>query len=139
MLDSKANTPTPYPSSPAAICACLGDGRYGEQPGIPPSYAPALKEACAVHGLIPAYDADGLTLYRSDCLDVLPRLPAESVNTVISSPPFWGLRVYSGCPPSIWGGSPDCDHTLAAAPMQGEGYADRRKWQHDGVNISGAA
>ena len=86
MLDSKANTPTPYPSSPAAICACLGDGRYGEQPGIPPSYAPALKEACAVHGLIPAYDADGLTLYRSACLDVLPRLPAESVNEAEREP-----------------------------------------------------
>jgi DNA modification methylase len=33
---------------------------------------------------------------QGDCLDVLPTLEAESVQTVVTSPPYWGLRDY-GC------------------------------------------
>lgn len=112
-----------------ALCTCNSDGAYGPTLGHYPGTLAALRQAYAVHG--PAYESDGLTLYQGDCLDVLPRLPAESVNVVITSPPFWGLRVYAGCPPSVWGGDPACPHTLAAAPMPGESYADRRKWQHE--------
>ncbi len=35
-----------------------------------------------------------VTLYRGDCLDVLKRFPAASVNCVVTSPPYWGLRDY---------------------------------------------
>lgn len=34
------------------------------------------------------------TLHHGDCLDVLRTLPAESVHTCITSPPYWGLRDY---------------------------------------------
>jgi DNA modification methylase len=44
-----------------------------------------------------------------DCRDVLRSLPAESVQTVVTSPPYWGLRNY-GVEPSIWGGDDDCGH-----------------------------
>ena len=39
---------------------------------------------------------DGRTvrLYRGDVLDVLRRMPAKSVHTVVTSPPYWGLRDY---------------------------------------------
>ena len=36
-------------------------------------------------------------------------LADESVNCVVTSPPYWGLRDY-GIPPSIWGGDPNCMH-----------------------------
>jgi DNA modification methylase len=50
----------------------------------------------------------GLTLYVGDCRDVLPTLPAASVQCVVTSPPYWGLRDYGT---ATWdGGDPACDH-----------------------------
>lgn len=34
------------------------------------------------------------TIIQGDCLEVLKTLPAESVNCVITSPPYWALRDY---------------------------------------------
>ena len=34
------------------------------------------------------------TIYQGDCRDVLPTLDAESVQCVVTSPPYWGLRSY---------------------------------------------
>lgn len=34
-------------------------------------------------------------VYRGSCLDHFSRFPEESVQTVITSPPYWGMRVYS--------------------------------------------
>jgi len=43
----------------------------------------------------PRYFLDGrVALYVGDCLDVLDRLPAASVDCVVTSPPYWGLRDY---------------------------------------------
>jgi len=36
-------------------------------------------------------------------------LKDKSVQCVVTSPPYWGLRDY-GIAPSIWGGNPNCDH-----------------------------
>lgn len=36
----------------------------------------------------------GATLYCGDALTVLKTLPAESVQCVVTSPPYWGLRAY---------------------------------------------
>ncbi|WP_025114411.1 DNA-methyltransferase [Lysinibacillus fusiformis] len=33
-------------------------------------------------------------IYQGHCLEVLKTLPNESVNTVVTSPPYWGLRDY---------------------------------------------
>jgi hypothetical protein len=49
----------------------------------------------------PYWSGDGLELYHGDCRDVLAQLPAHSVSTVITSPPFYGLRKYD-CPESEW-------------------------------------
>ncbi len=35
-----------------------------------------------------------LTLLHGDCRTLLPSLPAESVQCVVTSPPYWGLRDY---------------------------------------------
>lgn len=43
-----------------------------------------------------------------DVLDVLSAMPAECVQTCVTSPPYWGLRDYGT---AAWiGGDPSCDH-----------------------------
>jgi len=37
-------------------------------------------------------------------------LADESVHCVVTSPPYWGLRSYSGEQSQVWGGDPDCAH-----------------------------
>lgn len=39
-------------------------------------------------------DDSDFTLYQGDCLEVLSTLPDESVDCVVTSPPYWGLRDY---------------------------------------------
>ena len=36
----------------------------------------------------PFYQAQGITLYRADCLDVLTELPATSIDSLITDPPY---------------------------------------------------
>jgi DNA modification methylase len=40
----------------------------------------------------PYYQDAAVKLYQGDALAVLRELPAESVQTCITSPPYWGLR-----------------------------------------------
>ena len=48
------------------------------------------------------------TIHQGDSLDVLRTMPDGSVNCVVTSPPYWGLRDYGT---ATWdGGSADCDH-----------------------------
>lgn len=49
------------------------------------------------------------TLYVGHVLQTLRKLPSESVQCCVTSPPYWGLRSY-GTEPQIWGGDPACDH-----------------------------
>lgn len=82
------------------------------------------------------YEADGVVLLLGDCREVMAQMEPESVSCVVTSPPYWGLRKYE-CEPSIWGGGPgysDCPHVLAGQAVEGESYAGRQRWQHDGVS-----
>lgn len=36
----------------------------------------------------PYYDHDGVTIYHADCREILPQLPDNSVDLVVTSPPF---------------------------------------------------
>jgi DNA modification methylase len=55
-------------------------------------------------------DSD-FTLYVGDVRDVLAEMPDGSVDCVVTSPPYWGLRDYGT---GAWdGGDPDCDHSTA--------------------------
>jgi site-specific DNA-methyltransferase (adenine-specific) len=56
------------------------------------------------------------TLYEGHVLDVLEILPDESVDCVMTSPPYWGLRAYH-TEPQIWGGDPDCVHGWQSATL----------------------
>lgn len=46
---------------------------------------------------------------QGEVREQLRELDTESVQTVVTSPPYWGLRDY-GIDPSVWGGAPECEH-----------------------------
>lgn len=49
-----------------------------------------------------------IKILQGNCLDRLRDLPEKSVNTCVTSPPYWGLRDYGT---GEWqGGDPDCPH-----------------------------
>ena len=48
-------------------------------------------------------------IINGDILDVLKDLNDESVDCVITSPPYYGLRSYDGAK-TIWGGDVNCNH-----------------------------
>jgi len=58
--------------------------------------------------MTPYYQEPNQILYCGHILMVLKELPSESVDMVMTSPPYWGLRTYK-TEPQIWGDS-DCEH-----------------------------
>ncbi len=50
--------------------------------------------------LEPAFDRDGIKIYLGDCRKILKRMPEQSVNCCVTSPPYFGLRDY-GCDEQI--------------------------------------
>lgn len=55
-------------------------------------------------------------LYVGDAYQVMGSMPGGSVDCVVTSPPYWGLRDYGT---ATWkGGDPDCQHTLGTTPFQ---------------------
>lgn len=59
-------------------------------------------------------------LIVGDVRDALESLPDDSIHCVVTSPPYWGLRVYAGLPSSVWGGSPECQHKWQAIVRKGQ-------------------
>lgn len=51
-------------------------------------------------------------ILQGNVIDVLREIPDEVVQTVVTSPPYWGARNY-GTPPQVWGGVSDCDHNFS--------------------------
>lgn len=81
----------------------------------------------------PYYEQDGIVIYNGDCRDVLPQLPEESFDLVVTSPPY-NLGVTTG------GGFPTW-HYAADAPMAKRG--GQGKWPGaaiaDGYGVHGDA
>ena len=65
-----------------------------------------------------------IKLLNGNVLDMLKTIADESVDCVVSSPPYYGLRSYVGAD-TIWGGDPECEHEWV-------GYI--RKGQNGGKN-----
>jgi DNA modification methylase len=68
----------------------------------------------------PTYQDESVTVYLGDGREVMADLPAESVDCVISSPPYWGLRDF-GVVAGVWGGESACH------PRWGTRQRGRRK------------
>ncbi len=47
-----------------------------------------------------------IDILNGDCLEMMATLPDESVDCVVTSPPYWGLRDYGGNG-RVWG-APEC-------------------------------
>lgn len=73
----------------------------------------------------PYYDDGQVIIYQGNALEVLPQLEAESVQCVVTSPPFWGLRKYAGSQELIWGDG-NCKHE----------WASLERWLHRGSTQS---
>jgi len=61
----------------------------------------------------PYYQDTHVTQCCGNALDILAELPAESVQCCTTSPPYWGLRKYSGDQGMIWG----CQHSGKELPQ----------------------
>ncbi len=69
-----------------------------------------------------------ITIYNKDCRN-MSDLAKESVQCVVTSPPYWGLRKYSGEQDLIWGDN-HCEHEwLPLANNRGNG--DGRSFRRD--------
>lgn len=65
------------------------------------------------------------TIYNMDVLKALKQLPDESIDCVVTSPPYYSLRFYQGAD-TVWGGDPNCEHefksTKTARPNASGGH-----------------
>lgn len=48
-------------------------------------------------------------VYNKSC-QRMDELPDESIDCILTSPPYWGLRNYGEDVAEIWGGDEDCEH-----------------------------
>lgn len=70
----------------------------------------------------------GVTILQGDCVEVLKTLPEGSVQTCVTSPPYYGLRDYGTA--SWEGGDPGCDH---AEKRGGNGAASTKQTTSNGT------
>lgn len=79
----------------------------------------------------PFWTAPGATLYHGEVIERLREMPARSIHTVITSPPYWNLKDYGT---GEWeGGNAKCDHVktktsqprLAMSPYSTRGGAKK--------------
>jgi len=40
------------------------------------------------------YNKNGIEIYNGDCLEILKQFEPESIDCVMTSPPYWNLRCY---------------------------------------------
>ena len=75
--------------------------------------------------MTPYFQTELGVLYQGDVLDVLRQLPDESVQTCVTSPPYWGLRDYK-IEPQVWDAQEGCEHEWGddlKAKQSGGGWA----------------
>ena len=68
-------------------------------------------------------------IHQGDACSLLSEMPADSVHTVMCSPPYWGLRDYGEGTVSVFGGAENCSHewSTETLPTQGgENTAENR-------------
>jgi len=78
-------------------------------------------------------------VYCGDVRDLSNKLDENSINTIITSPPYWALRHY-GIEPSVWDGDPSCEHEFVSYEHKVEMYDNdkRAHWQNEGVSRQSA-
>ncbi len=70
-----------------------------------------------------------MKILQGNALDVLRKMPDESVQCCVTSPPYFGLRDYK-TEPSVWGGEPDCAHEWGKSERPHHpGQVEQTKWK----------
>lgn len=70
------------------------------------------------------------SIIHGDVCSVLKKLPSDSVDCVITSPPYYALRKYPDEADSVWGGDPDCEHEWELEEVsQSGGQGEKSKKQ----------
>jgi DNA modification methylase len=88
-----------------------------------------MPKVTSVPNILPFWtttDGEMVKLYSGHVVNVLNELPSLSIHTVVTSPPYWGLRDYGT---GQWeGGAQDCDHRKivngSTEHIRREGYKD---------------
>jgi len=57
----------------------------------------------------PYYEEENIKIYNGNAINLLEELDSESINCVVTSPPYWALRDYQ-TKPIIWDGDKNCEH-----------------------------
>lgn len=74
-------------------------------------------------------------LYVGDCREVMWKLLPDSIQCVVTSPPYYGLRKYAGLPDSVWGGDHACKHEWQSREYyteKGAGSSSKEAWSKPG-------
>ncbi|MEM3860751.1 MAG: DNA methyltransferase, partial [Candidatus Micrarchaeaceae archaeon] len=59
-----------------------------------------------------------LTIYNMHVLDALKQIADNSIDCIVTSPPYYGLRFYGKETNTIWDADPNCQHDFSIAkPM----------------------
>jgi DNA modification methylase len=67
---------------------------------------------------------DEMTIINGNSYDELKKLSDESVDCVITSPPYYGLRSYKGAE-TVWGGDSNCEHNFEIKNHYTQGQSDK--------------
>lgn len=57
-------------------------------------------------------------IHQGNTLDLLKQMPDNFVDTIVTSPPYWGLRNYGSETNTIWGGDPNCNHEFVIKTIE---------------------
>lgn len=73
-----------------------------------------------------------------DTRELIKELPDNSIDCLITSPPYWGLRDY-GIEPTVWGGKADCAHVwggikIKPIKLQAGNPEFQREWREHATN-----
>ena len=49
-------------------------------------------------------------IYNGNCLEILKSFPNESIDCIVTSPPYWAVRDYGEGNEIIWDGKEKCKH-----------------------------
>jgi site-specific DNA-methyltransferase (cytosine-N4-specific) len=67
-------------------------------------------------------------IYQMHVLEALKQIPDNSIDCIVTSPPYWGLRRYPDATNVIWDGDPNCQHEWEYEqikdPMDRGGHGD---------------
>jgi len=75
-------------------------------------------------------------IVQGDCREVMRNFPSESIDMVMFSPPYYGLRNYGEATETVWGGDSNCQHEWSeiVKPKERGSYGES-SWHRPGRDV----